>query len=234
MKVQGWIAMPAASSCDMRGRIAGPGTSLPFKSWFGQPHVGEPPGLLSCSARTSPRPSTPSQTLSSANGAGPDVMISTRSAGLLIDTVVCLTLAKWETVSGRFGGYLSKQVACADTTGHPLGAAVGFSRLCLNRCRTAPNPPFPEHRHSPRRRPLWNASKLLPAACVPSRSPLTATPARLHAARADLGLVPTPLGIDCNPGRGGPRLPSARSSEAVVSGPAFATYVEPSPCHDLA
>src|SRR2546430_3144340 len=31
-------------------------------------------------------------------------MISTRSAGLLIDTVVCLTLAKWETVSGRFGG----------------------------------------------------------------------------------------------------------------------------------
>jgi hypothetical protein len=34
-------------------------------------------------------------------------MISTRSVGLLIDTVVCLTLAKWETVSGRFGGYLS-------------------------------------------------------------------------------------------------------------------------------
>jgi hypothetical protein len=34
-------------------------------------------------------------------------MISTRSAGLLIDTVVCLTLAKWETVSGRFGGYLT-------------------------------------------------------------------------------------------------------------------------------
>ena len=33
-------------------------------------------------------------------------MISTRSAGLLIDTVVCLTLAKWVTVSGRFGGYL--------------------------------------------------------------------------------------------------------------------------------
>src|SRR5215831_19833281 len=33
-------------------------------------------------------------------------MISTRSVGLLIDTVVCLTLAKWETVSGRFGGYI--------------------------------------------------------------------------------------------------------------------------------
>ena len=33
-------------------------------------------------------------------------MISTRSAGLVIDTVVCLALAKWETVSGRFVGYL--------------------------------------------------------------------------------------------------------------------------------
>ena len=33
-------------------------------------------------------------------------MISTRSEELVIDTVVCLTLAKWETVSGRFGGYL--------------------------------------------------------------------------------------------------------------------------------
>jgi hypothetical protein len=28
-----------------------------------------------------------------------DVMISTRSVELVIDTVVCLTLAKWETVS---------------------------------------------------------------------------------------------------------------------------------------
>jgi hypothetical protein len=33
-------------------------------------------------------------------------MISTRSLELVIDTVVCLTLAKWETVSGQFGGYL--------------------------------------------------------------------------------------------------------------------------------
>jgi hypothetical protein len=33
-------------------------------------------------------------------------MISTRSVGLVIDTVVCLTLDKWETVSGQFGGYL--------------------------------------------------------------------------------------------------------------------------------
>ena len=32
-------------------------------------------------------------------------------AGLLIDTVVCLTLAKWETGSGQFGGYLSPQAA---------------------------------------------------------------------------------------------------------------------------
>jgi hypothetical protein len=29
-----------------------------------------------------------------------------RSEGLVIDTIVCLTLAKWETVSGQFGGYL--------------------------------------------------------------------------------------------------------------------------------
>ena len=34
-------------------------------------------------------------------------MISTRSVELVIDTVVCLTLAKWETVSGQFGGYLN-------------------------------------------------------------------------------------------------------------------------------
>jgi len=38
------------------------------------------------------------------------VMISTRSVELVIDTVVCLTLAKWETVSGQFGGYLSQLV----------------------------------------------------------------------------------------------------------------------------
>jgi hypothetical protein len=36
-------------------------------------------------------------------------MISTRSLELVIDTVVCLTLAKWETVSGQFGGYLKRQ-----------------------------------------------------------------------------------------------------------------------------
>jgi len=30
-----------------------------------------------------------------------------QSEGLVIDTIVCLTLTKWETVSGQFGGYLS-------------------------------------------------------------------------------------------------------------------------------
>jgi hypothetical protein len=38
------------------------------------------------------------------------VMISTRSVELVIDTVVCLTLAKWETVSGQFGGYLTQHL----------------------------------------------------------------------------------------------------------------------------
>jgi hypothetical protein len=33
-----------------------------------------------------------------------------RFGGLVIDTVVCLTLAKWETVSGQFGGYLKRLV----------------------------------------------------------------------------------------------------------------------------
>jgi len=37
-------------------------------------------------------------------------MIPTRSAALVIDTVVRLTLAKWETASGRFGG-LSHQAS---------------------------------------------------------------------------------------------------------------------------
>jgi hypothetical protein len=41
-------------------------------------------------------------------------MISTRSVGLLIDTVVCLTLAKWEPVSGRFGGYLRDEFNVTD------------------------------------------------------------------------------------------------------------------------
>src|SRR5262249_22047828 len=37
-----------------------------------------------------------------------------------VDTVVCLTLAKWETVSGRFGGYLRmpSRVYTVDRCGH--------------------------------------------------------------------------------------------------------------------
>jgi hypothetical protein len=35
--------------------------------------------------------------------AGSPLLAAARSAGLVIDTVVCPTLAKWETVSGRFG-----------------------------------------------------------------------------------------------------------------------------------
>jgi hypothetical protein len=44
------------------------------------------------------------------------VMISTRSVGLVIDTVVCLTLDKWETVSGQFGGYLTHPSAAPRCT----------------------------------------------------------------------------------------------------------------------
>src|SRR5215471_19019958 len=44
-------------------------------------------------------------------------MISTRSLELVIDTVVCLTLAKWETVSGQFEGYL---IGIAEITFHGL------------------------------------------------------------------------------------------------------------------
>ena len=62
-------------------------------------------------------------------------MISTRSAGLVIDTLVCLTLAKWETVSGRFGGYLN------GPTGEALKEPSAFcpsrlglsDQLCMNR-----------------------------------------------------------------------------------------------------
>jgi hypothetical protein len=38
-----------------------------------------------------------------------------RFGGLVINTVVCLTLAKWETVSGQFGGYL-RDLAISNTT----------------------------------------------------------------------------------------------------------------------
>src|SRR3954449_12298197 len=44
-------------------------------------------------------------------------MISTRSEGLVIDTVISLTLPKWETLSGQFRGNLSPQVGW--TTSRP-------------------------------------------------------------------------------------------------------------------
>src|SRR5262249_1368979 len=56
-------------------------------------------------------------------------MISTRLVELVIDTVVCLTLAKWETVSGQFGGYLTGLVA---SLARPGGNATGFSSFDYN------------------------------------------------------------------------------------------------------
>ena len=49
-------------------------------------------------------------------------MISTRSAVLVMDTIVCLTLAQWETVSGHFRGYLTAQM---QMPGVSLGNEVG-------------------------------------------------------------------------------------------------------------
>jgi hypothetical protein len=60
-------------------------------------------------------------------------MISTRSVGLLIDTVVCLTLAKWETVSGRFGGYL--------TFASPVRNSMPRACLWVSRVKRWPSAP---------------------------------------------------------------------------------------------
>jgi hypothetical protein len=46
-----------------------------------------------------------------------------RFGGLVINTVVCLTLAKWETVSGQFGGYLT------DTACHIAWTELGASAI---------------------------------------------------------------------------------------------------------
>jgi hypothetical protein len=63
-------------------------------------------------------------------------MISTRSVGLLIDTVVCLTLAKWETVSGRFGGYLNVRTEPRrEWTAVQFLALAGFRNVYLPRLR---------------------------------------------------------------------------------------------------
>jgi len=40
-----------------------------------------------------------------------------------MDTVVCLTLDKWETVSGHFGGYLTQW---EQDIAHPLQATAHF------------------------------------------------------------------------------------------------------------
>ena len=65
-------------------------------------------------------------------------MISTRSGALVIDTVVCLTLAKWETVSGRFGGYLTVPLT-------QIKAAQALLRMNLGsgRAGAKPAPAFP-------------------------------------------------------------------------------------------
>ena len=56
-----------------------------------------------------------------------DVMISTRSAGLLIDAVVCLTLAKWETVSGRFGAISNRRWPTPSVSRFPIRYCYTYS-----------------------------------------------------------------------------------------------------------
>src|SRR5215510_7057952 len=77
-------------------------------------------------------------------------MISTRSARLVIDTVVCLTLAKWETVSGRFGGYLSMSLTLAQQCRGscrewaPTSLAENKCMICFQTviaCSTSQEPP---------------------------------------------------------------------------------------------
>src|ERR1700741_2317191 len=73
-------------------------------------------------------------------------MISTRSLELVIDTVVCLTLAKWETVSGQFGGYLTCHLASHNfIAGFRVeygnsGAGMHRGGFSLRRKRTSPRP----------------------------------------------------------------------------------------------
>jgi hypothetical protein len=57
-------------------------------------------------------------------------MISMRSEGLVIDTNVCLTLAKWETVSGQFGGYFTRQ---DHRRGQTRAPGVRFRPLVCNK-----------------------------------------------------------------------------------------------------
>src|SRR5207253_1464626 len=69
-------------------------------------------------------------------------MISTRSVELVIDTVVCLTLAKWKTVSGQFGGYLMgcPRVRSSDIREVPLLQMENR----LQRSHSTPHDPPPE------------------------------------------------------------------------------------------
>jgi hypothetical protein len=65
---------------------------------------------------------------------------------LVIDTVVCLTLAKWETVSGQFGGYLRCRLLQQSSPSrdessyifHPCGASAERRQapLARSRCMT--------------------------------------------------------------------------------------------------
>jgi len=50
--------------------------------------------------------------------------------------VVCLTLAKWETVSGQFGGYLIEEVQAFEKR-HPIGtkARLALTILLYTACR---------------------------------------------------------------------------------------------------
>ena len=67
-------------------------------------------------------------------------MISTRSLELVIDTVVCLTLAKWETVSGQFGGYLTSAEAFFSNKliGVPLSTGLNSIQIAFNETMSMP------------------------------------------------------------------------------------------------
>src|SRR6516165_5261600 len=104
-------------------------------------------------------------------------MISTRSAGLLIDTVVCLTLAKWETVSGRFGGYLTQTYKtmcreCGEIVQHRRGQANGhfaaptIARADLVKSRLAGAKPEYADAGIPSPHPPRNPRPQLPPACA--------------------------------------------------------------------
>jgi hypothetical protein len=111
-----------------------------------------------------------------------------------------------------------KQFACADATGDPPGCGVRFfSALPQSLPDGAESSPSRAPTLSP---PPSSLESFQASSCRlrSSRSPPTAAPARLHAALADLGLVPPrrwaltaiPAAAVCVLSR----LPSARSSEA--------------------